>query len=180
MAVNNSYIGPVSNICDVALATLRFPITGANMFEVSRPTFVWLIWRYLSFSEVLFFLALCALGVYSLFLAVAVVRFQNVAGDLNHMASVHKGRLRLRKRVRNLQQATVAAFFLFGFVLSLCFQSAYTVLGDSPTPTGWIVLRNFYVHFAFAANAFFVLLVVHIIQWFVANRVNALGLHPNP
>jgi hypothetical protein len=165
---------------DVAIATLRFPIIGANMFELSRPTFVWLIWRYLSLSERLFFLALCALGVYSLFVAVSVVRFQNAAGDLNHMASLHKSLLRIRKRVRNLQQVTLAAFYLLGLVLSLCFQSAYMVLGDSPTPTGLIVLRNFYVHLAFAANAFFVLLVVHIIQWFVANRANSLDLQPNP
>jgi hypothetical protein len=53
------------------------------------------------------------------------------------------------------------------------------VSGDSSTPTGWIVVRNFHIHFAFAANAFSVLLVVHIIQWFVASRVSTLGLHPN-
>jgi hypothetical protein len=64
-------------------------------------------------------------------------------------------------------------------VLFVCFQSAYMVSGDSSTPTGWIVVRNFHIHFAFAANAFSVLLVVHIIQWFVASRVSTLGLHPN-
>jgi hypothetical protein len=149
------------------------------MFDPSRPALVWLIWPYLSLSERLLFLALCALGVYSLFLAVTIARYQNASGDLNYMTSVHKRLLRIRKRVRNLQQATVAAFYLFGFVLFVCFQSAYMVSGDSSTPTGWIVVRNFHIHFAFAANAFSALLVVHIIQWFVASRVSTLGLHPN-
>lgn len=149
------------------------------MFDPSRP-FIWLIWPRLPSSERLFFLALCALGVYSLFLAVTVVRFRNAAGDLNQIASVHKRLLRIRQRIRNLQQATVAAFYLFGFVLFVCLQSSYMLLGDSPNPTSWIVLRHLPVHFVFAVNAFSVFLVVHIIQWFVANRVSALGLQLKP
>jgi hypothetical protein len=169
----------VSNTCRDSHRSATNPDYGADMFELSRPAFIWLIWRYLSWSERLFFVALCALGIYSLFLAATVVRFRNATGNLNYTASGHKDLLRIRKRVRNLQQATVAAFYLLGLVLSVCFQSAYMVLGDSPTPTGWIVLKNFYVHFIFAANAFSVFLAAHIIQWFVANRVSALGLQPN-
>ena len=87
--------------------------------------------------------------------------------------------MRISKRVKNLQQTTIAAFYLFGLVLFACFQSAYMVAGDSSVPTGWIVVRNFHIHFAFAANAFSVLLVIHIIQWFVANRVSAVSLQSN-
>lgn len=149
------------------------------MFDPSRP-FIWLIWPSLSSSERLFFLALCVLGVYSLYLAFAVVRFRNGTGDLSHTASVHKDLLRICKRFRNLQQATVAAFYLFGFVLFLSLQSSYMLLGDSPNPASWIVLRHFPAHFVFAANAFAVFLVIHIVQWFVANWVSALSLPPNP
>jgi hypothetical protein len=38
------------------------------------------------------------------------------------------------------------------------------------------VVRNFRVHFAFAGNVFFVLLIFQFLQWFVANRVAAFGL----
>jgi hypothetical protein len=41
------------------------------------------------------------------------------------------------------------------------------------------VIRNFQVHFAFAANVFLILLIVHFIQWLLASRVGALGLRSN-
>jgi hypothetical protein len=152
---------------------------GANMFDPSSPAPIWVIWPYLSWSERLFFLALCTLGVYSLLLAVTVVRFQRTAGDLNRIASVQKNLLRISKHVRNLQQATLCSFYLFGFVLFAGFQSAYRVLENSSTPLGLIVVRNFQIHFVFAANAFLVFLVFHFIQWFAAKRVSAMGLQSN-
>jgi hypothetical protein len=149
------------------------------MLDPNRPALIWFIWPYLSWSERLSCLASCTLGVYWLFLAVKVVRFQSIAGDLNHAASVQKTLVRIRKHMGNLQQATLATFYLCGFVLFACFQFAYRVLGNSTTPVGWIVVRNFQIHFAFAANAFFVFLFFQFIHWFVANRINAMGLQAN-
>jgi hypothetical protein len=34
-------------------------------------------------------------------------------------------------------------------------------------------LRNFLMYFAFAANVFFIFLVLHSVQWFVSGRVQA-------
>ncbi len=136
---------------------------------------IWLIWPDLSLLEKLSFLALCILAVYWLFLAGTVVRFRNTA-------PVQEDLVRIRKRVENLQQATVAAFCFFGFVLFAGFQFAYATIENSHVPVGWLVVRNFQIHFAFAGNVFFVLrghLIVHFLQWFVANRVGALGLHSN-
>jgi hypothetical protein len=144
------------------------------MLDPNRPALIWIIWPYLSWSEMLACLAFCTLGVYWLFLAVTVVRFQSIAGDLNHAASVQKSLVCIRTYVRNLQQATLATFYLFGFVLFACLQFAYRVIENSSTPSGSIVVRNFQTHFAFAANAFFVFLVFQFIHWFVANRVNAV------
>jgi hypothetical protein len=149
------------------------------MLDPNRPTLIWFIWPYLSWAEKLACLGLCTLGVYWLFLAVTVVRFQAIAGDLNHVAFVQKSLVRIRKRMGNLQQATLATFYLFGFVLFACLQFAYRVLEDSTTPTGLIVVRNFQIHFAFAANAFFVFLFFQLIRWLVANRVNAVLLQAN-
>ncbi|MGB8132416.1 MAG: hypothetical protein WCG81_21695 [Candidatus Angelobacter sp.] len=148
------------------------------MLDPYRPALIWFIWPYLSWSERLSFLALCTLGVYWLFLAVTVVRFQSMVGDLDY-AAVQKSLVRIRKRIGNLQQATLVMFYLFGFVLFGCFQFAYRVLENSSTPVGWIVVRNFQIHFAFAANAFLVFLVFQFIHWFVENRVNAVGLQAN-
>ena len=142
------------------------------MLDPSHPAPIWLIWPNLSLLERLSFLALCTLGVYWLFLAVTVVRFRNTA-------PLRENFVRIRKRVRNLQQATVAAFYLFGFVLSAGFLDAYFTIEHSSTPVGWLVVRNFQIHFAFAGNVFFILLTFHFVQWFVANRIETLGLQSN-
>jgi len=134
------------------------------MLDPSRPAPIWLIWPYLSWLEKLSFLALCILGVYSLFLAVTVVRFRKTA-------PVPENVVRIRKRV-----ATVAAFYLFGFVLFAGFQFAYCTIDLTSTTVGLLAVRNFQIHFAFAGNVFLILLIFHFVQWFAANRVGALGL----
>lgn len=142
------------------------------MLDPRHAALIWLIWPYLSWLEKLSFLALCVLAVYSLFLAVTVVRFRNTA-------PVQENLVRIRKRVRNLQQATVAAFYFFGFVLFAGFQFAYFTIENSSTPVGLLVVRNFQIHFAFADNVFLILLIFHFVQWFIANRVGVLGLQAN-
>jgi|SRR5450631_409581 len=149
-----------------------FPTIGANMLDASHPAPIWLIWPLLSWLERLSFLALCIPGFYSLFLAATVVRFRSTA-------SVQENLVRIRKRVRNLQQATVAAFYLFGLVLFAGFQFAYFTIENSSAPAGWLVVRNFQIHFAFADNVFLVLLIFHFVQWFLANRIGVLDLESN-
>lgn len=145
------------------------------MIDASHPAPIWVIWPYLSWLERLSFLTLCILGVYSLWSVVIVLRLGSAAGDQNH-ASVQEKLISIRKRLRNLKQATVAAFYLFGFVLFAALQSAYSVSVHTKVPLGWIVLEDFQAHFAFAGNAFFLLLVLHLIQWSVGSRVNAFAL----
>jgi hypothetical protein len=139
------------------------------MIDSSHPAPIWLIWPYLSLLEKLSFLALCIVGVYWLFLAGKVVHFRSTAPVQENLA-------RIRKRVRNLQQATVAAFCFFGFVLFAGLQFAYFTIDNSNVPVVWLVVRNFQIHFAFAGNVFFVLLIFQFLQWFVANRVDTFGL----
>jgi hypothetical protein len=139
------------------------------MIDSSHPAPIWLIWPYLSLLEKLSFLALCTVGVYWLFLAGKVVHFRSTVPVQENLA-------RIRKRVRNLQQATAAAFCFFGFVLCGGLQFAYATIDNSNVSVVWLVVRNFRVHFAFAGNVFFVLLIFQFLQWFVANRVAAFGL----
>ena len=61
-------------------------------------------------------------------------------------------------------QLTRATFYLFGAVLFVCFQLAYNSVAKSTDP-GWFILENFVVYFAFAANAFFVFLIIHCVQF---------------
>jgi hypothetical protein len=77
------------------------------MLNGCYPAPIWLIWKELPILEKLPFLVLCILGGYSFFLAAALVR-------LRWAASAQANIVRLRKRVRNLQKATVSAFYLTG------------------------------------------------------------------
>jgi hypothetical protein len=147
------------------------------MIDPSHPAPIWVIWPYLSWLERLSFLTLCILAVYSLFSAATVLRLRSKAGDLNHNAS---GKLAsVRKRLRNLKQATLAAFYFFGFVLFAAFQSAYFVSVNTKIPIGWIVLEDFQAHFAYAGNAFFLFLILHLIQWSLERRLSTLALAMN-
>lgn len=142
------------------------------MIDPSHPATIWAIWQYLSWLERFSFLTLCILFVYSLFSVSTVLRLRNTAG-------IDEKLVRIRKRLGNLKQATGAAFYFCGFVLFAGFQNAYSVSVLTKIPIGWIVLRDFQGHFAFAGNAFFLLLLIQLIQWFVASRVNVFRVATN-
>jgi hypothetical protein len=40
-------------------------------------------------------------------------------------------------------------------------------------PVGFHILSNFHVHLIFAFNVSFLFLVLHLLGWFIANRVDA-------
>jgi hypothetical protein len=133
---------------------------------------VWLIWKELPILEKLSFLVLCVVGAYWIFLAARVVRLQKID-------SVQPTVLLLRKRVRNLQRTTVAAVYFLGFAIFAGFQFAYCTIGKSSETLVWIVVKNLLLHFAFAANVFLILLVLHVVQWFIANQLDVLGSQQN-
>ena len=144
------------------------------IIDPSHPTPIWVIWPYLSWLERVSFLAVCILGIYWFFSAATVLRFRSTSGKLNP-ASVQENLASIRNRLKNLHRATVAAFYFLGFVLFAGLLSAYFVSANTKIPIGWIVLQDFQPHFAFAGNAFFLFLVLHLIQWFVENRVDAFA-----
>lgn len=146
------------------------------MLDASHPAPIWVIWPYLSLLERLSFLALGGLGIYSLFLIVAVVRFRGISSNTTDATASQEGLLRIRSRVTKLKRSTGAVFYFFGYVLFAGFQSAYFVVALTNIPTGWIVVKNFEAHFAFAGNMFFFFLVLHFVQWFVTRRANAFAL----
>lgn len=92
------------------------------------------------------------------------------------VASIQRAVAALHKRCTDVQQLIRATFYLFGFVLFLGLQLAYLTVDTSRTPVGWHVLENLVVYFAFAANVFFVFLILHFAQWFVSGRVYSYAL----
>jgi hypothetical protein len=150
------------------------------MLDLSRPVPIWSVLPYLGFLEHLFFLALIALSIYVLFVAVTtVVRARKIRDSVvpgAHNPDAEERCVALRRRSARVGKLITTAFYLFCCVLFMGVLNAYVVIDNSKVPTGYIVLEQLEPHFAFAANVFFVLLVLHLIGWFTSNSVDRLGL----
>jgi hypothetical protein len=88
--------------------------------------------------------------------------------------------LTLRKRSARVEKLITTVFYLFGVVLFLGLRGAYFTIDDSKTPGAWLVLRDFEPHFAFASNVFFILLILHVLGWFICYCIGRLTLQSTP
>ena len=79
----------------------------------------------------------------------------------------------MEARSANVHQLLNATFYLFGLVFFLTLPEAAFINEVSGTPTATLILQNFLRDFAFASNVFFVLLVLHLVRWFVSGRLRA-------
>jgi hypothetical protein len=144
--------------------------------ESAPPYAIWSIWKMLGFSSRLFFLVLCVAGIYVVCVSVlATMRVRTIAKALpvEDVASVSRSVAMLHKRSLRVRQLVGALFHLFGVVLFVALQRDFIVLGHSNIPTGLIIRDNFILDFAFAANVFFVFLIVHTTQWLAAEQVDS-------
>jgi hypothetical protein len=135
------------------------------MFKSSPPFGIWSIWPELGLLYKVLFEGLCAITIYfasSSF--TAIMRFR-VALAKQDIAYVKQVLIRLREKTERLRQVMTAAFYLFGFLLFLGLQGAYETVDKSKETLSEIVTRNLMIHFAFAANVFFLFLFLHLIQW---------------
>jgi hypothetical protein len=136
---------------------------------------LWSIWIELPLLHRLFFLVLFVVLVYSLFSATKVlwrVRSLTASGHSKDVTAMQKEVAALSGRSANTRHLITASFYLFGIVFfwGLRFTLATP---DSKIPVGILILENFFLYFAFAANAFFVFLILHLVQWFVSARLQA-------
>jgi hypothetical protein len=149
------------------------------MHDPSRTVPIWLILPYLSLLERLFLLALMLLSIYVLFSAVTTLWRTRKT-----VRSFHAGNtsdrteffIRIRKRSVRVDRLITTALHLFGFVLFSGLVDSYITIDNSSTPGGWLVLRNFAPHFAFASNVFFALVVLHVIGWFNSSCLDRFSL----
>lgn len=130
----------------------------------------------------IFFLILTLVTVYTLFsTSSVVVRLRSFTNQHKVMdaSSVRCSLAALRIRAENIRQIVGATFYLFGFIFFLTLPWATVTLDNSRTLLLALILRNFFVDFAFAANIFAVFVVLHSVQWLVSSRVNACALRLN-
>jgi hypothetical protein len=136
---------------------------------------LWSIWIELPFLHKLFSFVLFTVGAYSLFSATKVLaglRSLMASGRPTDLPTFENEVAALSARAANTRHLITASFYLFGIVFFWGLRFALWT-PDSKTPVGILVLENFFLYFAFAANAFFVFLILHLVQWFVSARVQA-------
>jgi hypothetical protein len=148
------------------------------MLGPNLPTPIWVVWPYLSSLERLLFIGLLVLGVYVLFSAVFTVLRVREPGQLRSGVIPDAQALTaLRKRSARMGRLITMAFYLFGWVLFSGLHGAYSTIinGKAPAVERGI-LQDFEPHFSFAANAFFVFLMLYVVEWFISSRVSRLAV----
>ena len=139
---------------------------------------LWSIWRNLGVMPKLFLLLLSVVALYSSLSAVVILaRLRTLKNSLRHETSppIENSLAALLGWSASVRQMIGAAFYLFGLVFFMGLPSAFYTLDHSRTP-GWVfVFESLGVYFSFAINVFFVLLVLHLTQWFVVHRVRVFA-----
>lgn len=142
---------------------------------------LWSMWGRVPALPKLFLLILAVVGIHTLYLAtIILVRLRSLTNHVKDDSSVRRLVAALQNRSANMRQLITAAFYLFGLAFFIALPSAFSLLALTKIPGVTLILENLQVHFAVAANAFFVFLVLHSIQWFVSSRVYAYALRLNP
>jgi hypothetical protein len=143
---------------------------------------LWSIWIGLPLLHKLFFFVLFIVGVFSLFSAtkiLASIRSLMSSGQSRNAAALQNEVAVLYARSSNVRYLIKATFYLFGIVFF--WGMRFTLwTPENKTPVSLLVLENFFLYFAFAANAFFIFLVLHSVQWFVAARLHAFARRLTP
>jgi len=129
-------------------------------------------WSPLSPFARLFVFLLVLVAVYTLsYAALTLVRLRCLT-TLQNNDSRRKSLALLNHRSANMQQITLATFYLFGLTFFLQIQGAFWT-PENRRPVSLMVLENFVFYFRFAAIIFLIFFVLHTIQWFVSGRIRA-------
>jgi hypothetical protein len=135
---------------------------------------LWSIWIELPLLHKLFFVVLFIVGVYSLFSATKIlagVRSLMALGQSRDVPDLQNEVAALYARSANVRHLITAMFYLFGIVFFWGLRFTLWT-PDGKTSVSLLVLENFFLYFAFAANVFFIFLVLHSVQWFVSARLH--------
>jgi len=145
------------------------------------PYALWTIWRQLSLLNHGLVLILGAVFAYCLFSTIkTMLRLHSVWNHPNQdRATVCEAVAVLATRYARMRQVIGATFYLFGGVLFLGLENITNFLDRGKEPLGIYVLDNFLLLCAFAANVFFIFLVLHFIQWSGSAVLDSLSRRVN-
>ena len=135
------------------------------------PYALWSIWGGLGFSLRLFIEFLFAVAAYCLFVSFRTalrLRTIRMQGVNECIIPIEEMLAPLYRSLANTRQVIGATFYVFGFVLFLNLQFIQNTLGARSAESELKqILGGFTLCCAFAANVFFILLLLHGAQWLV-------------
>jgi hypothetical protein len=125
----------------------------------------------------LFLFFLCAVSIYTLISLVRVLfrlrSLKKLASAESPTVGVRLTLATLQHRTTNLRHLLIFAFYLFGFCFFLQIPTAFIVLGDSKLSPLSFIFMQLATFFEYAADVFLLFLLLHTLQWFVSNRLQA-------
>lgn len=135
------------------------------------PYAFWSIWRGFGPLQRLFIELLFAVAAYCLFVLFrTAVRLRGIERHFNErIIPIEVALAPLYRSLANTRRVIGATFYLFGFVLFYGLQLIVHAIGD---PSLKMVLGGFVCSCAFAANVFFIILVLHAGEWLVYTLLN--------
>jgi hypothetical protein len=134
---------------------------------------LWSIWKQISLLYRVVVLVLCGVVTYTTYSAIAIwLRLRAIKAQASNAEAMKELPL-LDRRCTNMRQILTAVFYFFGCIFFLNLPDAYRVVGDGRASPMFEIFKNFVVHFSFAANIFFVFLILHKMQWFTWRRLSS-------
>lgn len=137
---------------------------------------LWSMWHWLSYLNRLFVLGLAAVTTYSVASAVIVIKGLWGLKKDRGRRSFERDLTALLGRCQSMRQVLSAAFYTFGVLIFWTLQNATIILGNRRAISVSETLNGFAFDFIYAANVFFVFLVLHLIQWVLWSRVQAYAI----
>ena len=131
---------------------------------------LWMIWSELGYLYRAFCLVVSVACVYTLvYGGMVLFRLRSINRDHEDTSSLRRSLAAYQDRLRNVRQLVAFMLYLLGFVFFLELPSDLN--GGSIHMVA--ILGALDINCAFAAYIFFVLLIVHSVQWFVSARIHA-------
>lgn len=135
------------------------------------PSSFWMILPPLTKLYVIFLCCVCAFSLYKS--ARIMLRLRSIKRGQGDRHGVMGSLAVLRTQATNLSQLFHFTFLLFGLCFLIQIPVAFMIGDDSGRSVLGSIFRNLAVYIAYAADVFFVMLLLRSVQWFVSFRINA-------
>lgn len=150
---------------------------------MNPPYALWSIWKGLGFLQHLFIDLLFAVAAYCLFVSFrTALRLRTIEQQHadERVIPIEGVLAPLYRSLANTRQVIGATFYVLGFVVFFSLQFIGNTLGARTIASELNqILGGFVLCCAFAANAFVILLLLHVVQWLVSIMLNRCSKRVN-